>query len=73
MPRAIVVNENGTTTWDERVTAADFETEHFQRCLAERLSLGGRRTRKRSTRCDALLTCRQAVVRFRNGSARTCG
>jgi hypothetical protein len=38
MPRVIVVNENGTTTWDERVTAADFETEHFQRCLAERLS-----------------------------------
>jgi len=38
MPRVIVVNENGTMTWDERVTAADFETEHFQRCLAQRLS-----------------------------------
>ena len=38
MPRVIVVNKNGTMTWDERVTAADFETEHFQRCLAERLS-----------------------------------
>ena len=37
MPRVIVVNENGTMTWDERVTAADFETEHFQRCVAERL------------------------------------
>ena len=37
MSRVLVVNENGTMTWDERVTAADFETEHFQRCLAERL------------------------------------
>jgi hypothetical protein len=38
MPRVLVVDDNGTVTWNERVTTEDLETEHFRRCLSERLS-----------------------------------
>lgn len=38
MPRIAVVDDCGRTFWNERVTAADFETEHFRTCLADRLS-----------------------------------
>jgi hypothetical protein len=38
MPRVQVTDDNGTVTWDERVTAADFTAEHFRRCFVDRLS-----------------------------------
>jgi hypothetical protein len=39
MPRVLVTDEDRTVVaWDERVTLADFETEHFRRQLTERLS-----------------------------------
>jgi hypothetical protein len=37
MARVVVTDESGTPTWTERVTPEDFETEHFRRCLCERL------------------------------------
>jgi hypothetical protein len=38
MPRVLVIDDSGTVVWSERVTPADFETDHFRRCLIERLS-----------------------------------
>jgi hypothetical protein len=38
MPRVLVTDDNGMPVWTERVTAADFESEHFRGCLRERLS-----------------------------------
>ena len=35
MPMLQVQADDGTVIWRERVTAPDFETEHFRRCLAE--------------------------------------
>ena len=37
MARVLVRDDSGATTWTERVSSADFDTEHFRRCLAERL------------------------------------
>ena len=37
MTRILVPREDGEVFWNESVTAADFETEHFRRCLADRL------------------------------------
>jgi hypothetical protein len=37
MPRVLIRDDNGHVTLDERVQASDFESEHFRRCLAERL------------------------------------
>lgn len=37
MPRVLVVDDQGGLTWCERVRADDFETEHFRRCLSDRL------------------------------------
>jgi hypothetical protein len=37
MTRILVAREDGEIFWNETVTAADFETEHFRRCLADRL------------------------------------
>jgi hypothetical protein len=37
MTRILVAREDGEIFWNESVTAADFETEHFRRCLADRL------------------------------------
>ena len=37
MPRVVVTSENGAPTWVERVMPEDFATEHFRRCLCERL------------------------------------
>jgi hypothetical protein len=36
--RILVAREDGDVLWNEGVTAADFQTEHFRRCLADRLS-----------------------------------
>jgi hypothetical protein len=38
MARVLVVDDNGTVTWNERITTEDLETEHFRRCLSDRLS-----------------------------------
>jgi len=38
MPMLQVQADDGTVIWRERVTAPDFETEHFRRCLAERVA-----------------------------------
>jgi hypothetical protein len=38
MPHVLVVDDNGTVAWSERVTPADFETEHFCRALSQRLA-----------------------------------
>jgi len=38
MTRILVTREDGDVVWNEGVTAADFQTEHFRRCLADRLS-----------------------------------
>lgn len=37
MPRVLVIDDNDGLTWCERVRANDFETEHFRRCLNDRL------------------------------------
>jgi hypothetical protein len=37
MAQVLVRDDGGTVVWKERVTSADFDTEHFRRCLAERL------------------------------------
>jgi hypothetical protein len=37
MTRILVTREDGEIFWNESVTAADFETEHFRRCLSDRL------------------------------------
>jgi hypothetical protein len=33
----MVTRDDGEVFWNEKVTAADFETGHFRRCLADRL------------------------------------
>jgi hypothetical protein len=38
MPYVLVTGDDGTVHWRERVTPQDFDTEHFQRCLCDRLS-----------------------------------
>jgi len=38
MPNILVTGDDGTVHWRERVTPEDFATEHFQRCLCDRLS-----------------------------------
>jgi hypothetical protein len=38
MPRILVSGDNGEVTWTERVTTEDFATDHFRRCLADRLA-----------------------------------
>jgi hypothetical protein len=38
VPRVIVRAESGEVFWDESVRAADFDGEHFRRCLADRLA-----------------------------------
>ena len=38
MPMLQVQADDGTVIWRERVTQPDFETEHFRRCLAERVA-----------------------------------
>jgi hypothetical protein len=38
MPMLLVQADDGSVIWRERVTAPDFETEHFRRCLAERVA-----------------------------------
>jgi len=37
LPRVLVIDDQGGLTWCERVRAEDFENEHFQRCLNDRL------------------------------------
>ena len=37
MTRILVAREDGAVIWNEGVNAADFETEHFRRALADRL------------------------------------
>jgi hypothetical protein len=37
MTRILVAREDGEIFWNESVTAEDFETEHFRRCLSDRL------------------------------------
>jgi hypothetical protein len=37
MTRILVMLEDGAVIWNEGVSAADFETEHFRRALADRL------------------------------------
>jgi hypothetical protein len=37
MTRILVTREDGEVFWNESVHARDFETEHFRRCLADRL------------------------------------
>jgi hypothetical protein len=38
MPRVLVTDDDGEVAWNERVTAADFDTEHFRHQLTTRLS-----------------------------------
>lgn len=38
MPRITVTADDGSVTFTERVTGADFASDHFRRCLAERLA-----------------------------------
>ena len=37
MPRVLITTDGGRVMHDERIQADDFTTEHFRRCLAERL------------------------------------
>jgi hypothetical protein len=37
MAHVLVIDDDGTVAWKERVTLEDFETDHFRRCLSERL------------------------------------
>lgn len=37
MPRVLVIDDDGRLTWAERVQGDDFESEHFRRCLSDRL------------------------------------
>ena len=38
MPRVLITTDEGDVTLDERLQAHDFESEHFRRCLADRLA-----------------------------------
>jgi hypothetical protein len=38
MPRVLVISDDGEMIWNERVNEGDFETEHFRRCLVDRVS-----------------------------------
>jgi hypothetical protein len=38
MPRVLVSDDHGNVTLSERVSATDFESEHFRRQLADRIS-----------------------------------
>lgn len=38
MPRVVVTDDNGRMAWDERVTNADFDSDHFRTQFTERLS-----------------------------------
>jgi hypothetical protein len=49
MPRILVTREDGEVFWNEGVTAKDFETEHFRRCLADRLGWAVADAEKRSS------------------------
>lgn len=37
MPRVLIVTDAGEPTLDERIQPADFTSEHFRRCLVDRL------------------------------------
>ena len=37
MPRVLVTRDDGQVFWNESVSAADFDGEHFRSCLADRL------------------------------------
>ncbi len=37
MPRVLVTGDDGEVFWSEGVKAADFDADHFRRCLADRL------------------------------------
>ncbi len=38
MPHVVVTDDNGRMAWDERVTDADFDSDHFRAQFSERLS-----------------------------------
>ncbi len=38
MPRVLIIDDNGATAWDERVTDADFDSDHFRAQFSDRLS-----------------------------------
>ena len=38
MPRVLITTDEGDVTLDERLQTHDFESEHFRRCLADRLA-----------------------------------
>ena len=38
MPHVVVTDDNGKMAWDERVTDADFDSDHFRAQFSERLS-----------------------------------
>lgn len=38
MPRVLVTDDSGETAWDERVTDADFDSDHFRAQFSDRLS-----------------------------------
>jgi hypothetical protein len=40
MAYVTVTTDEGRITWRERVTAADFESDHFRGCLTERIGWG---------------------------------
>ena len=37
MPRVLITTDDGDVTLDERLQPHDFQSEHFRRCLADRL------------------------------------
>jgi hypothetical protein len=52
MPYIILVSdgEDGSMTLCERVGSADFEAEHFRRCLADRLAWAAQDAEREATR-----------------------
>ena len=52
MPYIILVSDgdDGSMTLCERVGSADFEAEHFRRCLADRLAWAAQDAERESTR-----------------------
>lgn len=59
MPHVVVINEHGNQSWIERVTPADFETEHFRRCLCERLQWAVNDAHDLAPASDASVTGRE--------------
>jgi hypothetical protein len=71
MPRVLIRADDGRVFWDERVEAANFASEHYRRCLADRLwwaTEDAEATPPAAAEANADRACRHGERRRRRGA-----